>query len=117
MNPKQVTDHPSSWYTANMSTARTRAPLAADLDVDVCIIGGGLAGLTVARELTRRGWSIALLEAKRIAWSASGHNTGIVAPGFAERIDRIVGRIGLERAKPLWDLSVAGMEYVRAAGK
>src|SRR5215211_5639245 len=101
--PDQMTDYPSSLYAATMIAAPTRASLATDLDVDVCVIGGGLAGLTVARELTRRGWSVALLEAKRIAWSASGRNTGVVAPGFAERIDRIVERVSLERAKPLWD--------------
>ena len=35
-----------------------------DLDVDVCVIGGGLAGLTAAREVARRGWSVAVLEAR-----------------------------------------------------
>ena len=43
----------------------------------------GLAGLTVAREVARRGWSVAVLEAGRVAWAASGRNTGFVLPGFA----------------------------------
>ncbi len=34
----------------------------------------GLAGLTTAREIARRGWSVAVLEAHRIAWNASGRN-------------------------------------------
>src|SRR5580704_15807780 len=97
-----------------MAPAAPRGPLTFDLDVDVCVIGGGLAGLTAARELARRGWSVAVLEAQRVAWNASGRNAGFVAPGFAERLEAIVERVGLRRAKELWALSVAGVDYVRA---
>src|SRR5262249_45956233 len=82
-------------------------------DVDVCIVGGGLAGLTVAREVTRRGWSAAVLESRRIGWSASGRNCGFVLPGYASAIDRIVERVGLDQAKALWKLSEEGVAYVR----
>jgi gamma-glutamylputrescine oxidase len=97
------------------ATAPTYAPLAHDLDVDVCVIGGGLAGITVARELARRGWSVAVLEAKRIAWNASGRNSGFVLPGFAEDIGVVVDRVGIAHARQLWALSVQGVEYVRSA--
>jgi gamma-glutamylputrescine oxidase len=104
-----------TWYAATMVAAPERPVLSHNLDVDVCVIGGGLAGLTVARELARRGWSVAVLEAKRIAAGASGRNAGFVSPGFAERIDAIVERVSLPRARELWALSDAGAEYVRRA--
>ncbi len=75
----------------------------------------GLAGLTVAREVARRGWSVAVLEAGKVAGGASGRNGGFVSPGFAERIDAIVERVGLPRAKELWALSEAGVDYMRRA--
>jgi gamma-glutamylputrescine oxidase len=103
-----------TWYAATMVAAPERARLVYDLDVDVCVIGGGLAGLTVARELARRGWSVALLEASRLAWNASSRNAGFVAPGFAERPERIVERVGLERTKELWVLSAGGVDYIRS---
>ena len=90
-----------------------RGPLTFDLDVDVCVIGAGLAGLTTARELARRGWSVAVLEAGRIAGNASGRNDGFVLPGFAESMERVVSRVGMEHAKALWDLSEMGLRYVR----
>ena len=82
-------------------TSAPRARLSFDLDVDVCVIGGGLAGLTVAREIARRGWSVAVLEANRMAWAASGRNTGFVLPGFSEDVESMVERIGLDHAKQL----------------
>jgi glycine/D-amino acid oxidase-like deaminating enzyme len=94
---------PSSqtWYTATMVAPPERPALTHDLDVDVCVVGAGLAGLTVAREVARRGWSVAVLEADKVAGGASGRNGGFVSPGFAERIDAIVERVGLPRAREL----------------
>lgn len=112
--PTEQTPWGATWYAATMVEAPQRTALAGDVDVDVCVIGAGLAGLTAARELARRGWSVAVLEAQRVAWNASGRNAGLVAPGFAERLEAIVERVGLRRAKDLWALSTAGADYVRA---
>jgi glycine/D-amino acid oxidase-like deaminating enzyme len=115
VNASERTAYAPSWYTTTMVPAPVRGPLTFDLDVDVCVIGGGLAGLTTAREIARRGWSVAVLETRRIAWNASGRNDGFVLPGFAETMDRIIARVGLEHAKALWALSEMGLKYVRTA--
>src|SRR5258708_33888877 len=100
-----------SWYTATAVPALARAPLSGDLDGDVCVIGAGLAGLTTAREIARAGWSVAVLEAGRIAWNASGQNCGFVLPGFAAGIRSIVARVGLEPARDWRALSEGGLDY------
>ena len=104
---------PATWYEATRNPRPDHARLGFDLDIDVCVIGAGLAGLTVAREIARRGWSVAILEAGRIAEAASGRNTGFVLPGFSETIDGMVERIGVDHAKRLWELSEQGVDYVR----
>ncbi len=104
-----------TWYSGITPLPAPRNPLNFDLDVDVCVIGCGLAGLTVAREVVRRNWSVAVLEAKRVGWNASGRNSGFVLPGFSARIEKIVERIGLSSTKALWALSEAGVQYVRDA--
>src|SRR5688572_4820783 len=109
-----MTGYRPSWYAETMASAPERGPLAADLDVDVCVVGAGLAGLAVARELARRGWSVAVLERHQVAWNASGFNTGFVLPGFAADMQAVVDRVGLEQAKRLWTLSEGGLDYVRA---
>jgi len=113
MSAIDPTGYEPSWYTATMVAGERRARLTFDLDIDVCVIGGGLAGLTTARELARRGWSVAVLEAERIAWQASGRNSGFVLPGFAEAPDRIIERVGVQQARALWSLSESGVDYVR----
>jgi gamma-glutamylputrescine oxidase len=105
----------NSWYAATKIDAPLRPQLSFDLDVDVCVIGGGLAGLTVARELARSGWSVVLLEAGHLAGSASGRNTGFVLPGFGADADKLVARVGFDRTKDIWALAQAGLDYVRNA--
>ena len=101
------------WYEATRVASPERPRLNFDLDVDVCVIGAGLAGLTVAREVALRGWSVAVLEANRVAWAASGRNTGFVLPGFGAPIDDVVERVGLDHTRQLWALSEHGVDYVR----
>ena len=110
---QETKDTPATWYETT-SVARPQRPrLTFDLDVDVCVVGAGLAGLTVAREIAQRGWSVAVLEAGHTAWAASGRNLGFVLPGFSEHIEHMVERVGLDHAKQLWALSEQGVDYVR----
>ncbi len=106
-------EYGATWYCGLTPLPPPLPPLNYDLDVDVCVIGGGLAGLTVAREAARRGWSVAVVEARRIAWNASGRNSGSVLPGYSAQIEKIIERIGLPAAKALWELSQSGVQYVR----
>jgi glycine/D-amino acid oxidase-like deaminating enzyme len=93
---------------------RERARLTFDLDVDICVVGAGLAGLTVALEAARMGASVAVLEGRHVGWSASGHQLGTVMPGFSLPIGELIERIGFEDTRELWSLSWEGAEYVRA---
>jgi glycine/D-amino acid oxidase-like deaminating enzyme len=108
----QTAAYPQSWYAATKIAAPDRPPLAADLDVDVCVVGGGLAGLTAAREIARSGWSVALVEAGRLAGSASGRSTGFVLPGFAAEPARLIDRVGFDQTRTLWSLAQTGLDYV-----
>jgi gamma-glutamylputrescine oxidase len=84
----------NSYYAASVQRTQTYPPLAGDLDVDVCVIGGGLAGISAALELRQRGFTVALLEARQLGFGASGRNGGQVIMGLACDIDVIEAQLG-----------------------
>lgn len=101
-----------SWYEAT-ATRDTHQPLSGPATADVCVIGGGLAGLTTALACQQRGLKTVLLEGSRIACAASGRNGGFVSNGFALGVEGIIAKAGLDAAKELYALSQEGTELVR----
>jgi glycine/D-amino acid oxidase-like deaminating enzyme len=65
--------HASVWIATAKGVGRPR--LHGDLETDVCVVGGGIAGLTAARLLQRDGRRVAVVEASRLAARDSGHTT------------------------------------------
>jgi glycerol-3-phosphate dehydrogenase len=55
-------------------------PLASDA-VDVAVIGGGINGTGVARDLALRGLKVALFERNDLAFGASGNSSGMIHGG------------------------------------
>ncbi len=108
-----MTQRFETWYesTAHRETVRS---LAQTLTVDVCVVGGGLAGLTITLELARAGLKVVLLEKNVIGSGASGRNGGFVSSGFALGMEDVTKHVGLDVARELYKLSRTGTEYVRA---
>lgn len=107
--------YPASWYAATREASANRPPLAARIEADVAVVGGGFAGLHSARLLALQGKRVALVERHRIGWGASGRNGGFVGPGFAERSGALIDRLGLEHARRLYGQSERGVAIVREA--
>ena len=75
-----------SYYARTAKAGEIRPSLDGVIEAEVCVVGGGLAGLSTALGLAERGASVVLLEAHRIAWGASGRNGGFVAAGFSQAL-------------------------------
>lgn len=97
-----------SYYVAT-APARPREPALGDaVSVDVCVIGGGVTGLSAALHAAEAGATVRLLEAGRIGWGASGRNGGQVIPGWRKGAADLVALFGHVRARALFDLAIAG---------
>jgi glycine/D-amino acid oxidase-like deaminating enzyme len=81
-------------------------------DVDVIVIGSGFTGLSAARSLAKSGAQVIVLEKEEIGAGASSRNGGIVHPTLGVSGPELINRFGTERAKQLYQLIIAGMEYI-----
>ncbi|MFJ1735455.1 FAD-dependent oxidoreductase [Streptomyces sp. NPDC088254] len=67
--------HEGSYWLHTVPPGTPAPPPEGPLTVDVAVVGGGVAGLCTAWEVARRGRSVAVLEAHRIAAGVTGHTT------------------------------------------
>jgi gamma-glutamylputrescine oxidase len=95
-----------TYYSRNIKNDVLRLPLQDNITTDVCIIGGGLAGVAVALGLIERGKKVVLLEKGRIGFGASGRNGGFVLSGYAAEAKSIVNKVGMDHAKNLYALTI-----------
>jgi glycine/D-amino acid oxidase-like deaminating enzyme/nitrite reductase/ring-hydroxylating ferredoxin subunit len=86
--------------------------LASDLDVDVAVVGGGIAGLTVALALKRAGHTVAVLEAARIGTGVTGHTTGKVTSLHRLVYTELADRHGPDVAGVYGQANQAAIEHI-----
>ncbi|TAK35266.1 MAG: FAD-binding oxidoreductase, partial [Lysobacteraceae bacterium] len=92
-----------------------RVPLEGDATADVAIVGGGIAGLSVAYALARAGARPIVLERDALGGAASGRNGGFILAGVAESFSAACRRFGLRTAERVWDVTVRNRELIRDA--
>jgi len=103
-----------SYYAATAPRTRRFAALASNVDCDVAVVGGGLAGLSAAIELADRGYRVAVLEAQQVGWGASGRNGGQAIAGLACEPSVIEAQLGREASRQVWGMT---MEALRLIGE
>ena len=87
-------------------------PARGELSYDVCVVGGGYAGLSCALHLAKSGKSVAILEAERVGWGASGRNGGHVGTGQRADQHSLEKWYGKTTAKELWRLGLEAVDLV-----
>ncbi|HJV60641.1 MAG TPA: FAD-binding oxidoreductase [Albitalea sp.] len=105
---------PGSYYDATAGTPIERAALDGTLEAEVCIVGGGFAGLATALGLLERGVrDVVLVEAERVGFGASGRNGGFVFGGYSLDCADLLGQLGAPRAKAIYGLTRRAVQLIR----
>ncbi len=103
-----------SYYEATVTRRELPELGAGKVGADVCIVGGGLAGLCTALGLLERGMrEVMVLEAERVGHGASGRNGGFVFGGFSLDSADLVRQLGEPDARALYALTTDAVELIR----
>ena len=102
-----------TYYRETLCNNKERPALDSDIDTEICVIGGGLAGLSTALGLIEKGKKVTLIEANRIGWGASGRNGGFVAKGYACSYDKLVKSVGIDHTRQLHQLARSGRRLIK----
>src|SRR3954447_6457178 len=110
-----TTSAEQSLWIDSAPTARHR-PLEGDLEVDVAVLGGGIAGLTTALLVKQAGATVAVIEADRVGRGVTGTNTAKVSALQQTVYSQIRARHGAEGVQAYAPASLAGAGGGRASG-
>lgn len=108
-----IMSYPDTYYSRTLVDRQERPALAGTVQCDTVVIGGGLAGLTTALQLSRGGQKVVILDAQSIGFGASGRNGGFVSAGYATGVEEIARISGADNARVLYRMSLEGVDFVR----
>lgn len=108
-----MNDHQTPWDdTATTPDGQLPRRLERSVSVDVCVIGGGIAGITTAYTLAREGVVVAVLEAERIGGGETGRTSAHLANALDERFHRIERLHGSEGARLAAESHAAAIDFI-----
>jgi glycine/D-amino acid oxidase-like deaminating enzyme len=106
------------WWLEEAPPDPEAAPLSADAEADVVIVGGGYTGLWTAIELKRRdpSFRVTVLEAEHVGYGPSGRNGGFLETYWCA-LPRLRSRLGDEATLVLARASEGAIPAVEALGE
>jgi len=102
--------HISIWTDTNPQ--QTLHPLTEDLETDVVIIGGGIAGISIAYELTRQGKSVVLVEDGLLGSGETGRTTAHLTTSLENEYQEYEKVNGEKQAALLAESHTAAIDYI-----
>jgi gamma-glutamylputrescine oxidase len=85
-----------------------------DMQADVVIVGGGMAGLSAAQAWHKRGKKVILLEQFYCGSGATGKSSGFVTPNAELSLTDFNHRYGVDGASTIWKFISQGVEDIRS---
>jgi gamma-glutamylputrescine oxidase len=106
-------NYPESWYSATAQHLNAFPNLKGSRKYDICVVGAGYTGLSAALHLSKLGYSVAVLDAHRVGFGASGRNGGQLGAGQRVNQDELVHQLGDKNADKMWQLANDAVNTVK----
>ncbi len=111
-NEKKLPEAPEPLWRADVDIPEF-PPVEEDLEVDVVIVGGGIAGITSAYVLVNEGLKVALLEADKLLNGTSGHTTAKVTAQHDLIYDEFITNFGRSTARLYYEANTDALNFVK----
>ena len=112
MEDARLTSGRNISYWTDSSNHRTENKLNENLETDVVIIGGGIAGLSVAYCLTQAGKSVVLIEDGTIGSGETGRTTAHLVTALDDRYYHLEKVFGEEKTKLIAESHIAAIDFI-----
>ena len=105
---QETNEHTKSYYAATANWQTDYPVLEGEQRCDVAVVGAGFTGISAALYLAERGYDVAVIEANRVGWGASGRNGGQLIDGIVEvkKIEEIRRKYGESAADTMRQIGI-----------
>ncbi|TMW72074.1 FAD-dependent oxidoreductase [Alteribacter natronophilus] len=110
----QLPRFPEPFWRKNVSAELEFPKLSEDLTCDVCIVGGGIAGITTAYVLQKEGFDVVVLEAGRLLNGTTGHTTAKITSQHGLIYDEYISHFGEEKARRYYEANEEGLKMIES---
>lgn len=100
----------SLWHATADATAYPQ--LESDLEVEVVVVGGGIAGMATAAFAAERGVGVALVEAEHLGFGATGNTTAKLSSLHSAIYARLMWMAGEDTARSYAEANETGIDLI-----
>ena len=116
LNTSGVTE-PVWIHTEPYSSRPQFSKLSQNLETDVCIIGAGIAGISLSYELVKRGHNVVLVEAREVLSGETGRTSGHLSNDIDSEFTNITSKHGKDGAKAAAESHTWALNHVGEVAK
>ncbi|WP_456272966.1 FAD-dependent oxidoreductase [Bacillus sp. AK031] len=87
--------------------------LEQDTEVDIAIVGAGIAGITAGYELVKQGKKVAILDAGKILNGTTGHTTAKITAQHGLIYDELIQHFGVDLTKSYYQANDDALQYIK----
>ena len=109
---KQHYNEKDSFYKFSSPKFSEQQALSENLNTDICIVGGGLTGISAALNLADQGYDVCIVDANQIGSGASGRNGGQLGIGMRKDQLYLENKFGFEKAEFFWNIGLDAVKNV-----
>jgi glycine/D-amino acid oxidase-like deaminating enzyme len=91
--------------------------LAEDTEADICVVGGGITGLSIAYSLQKSGKSVVLIESRAIGAGQTGKATGVAHRWWLDSFQEAESKMGMEKATVLASSLKRAVDWLEKTAK
>ena len=102
----------SYWLESTKENRKTFPKLERNKKADVCIIGGGLTGITIAYYLSKAKMKVVLLEKKTLCCNTTGNSTAKITSQHGLFYDYLINSQGEKKAKEYLEANEAAIKNI-----
>lgn len=114
MHIPSLPTYPESLWIQAIEGLPSFPKLQHDIEADVAVVGGGIAGITTAYQLTQAGLKVALLEAGKLLNGTTGHTTAKITAQHNLIYDELMNQEGKEKAKLYYKANHDARQFIES---